>query len=66
MKITTMYTILGLIICDILYMGMFMPFMISLNSDITPIVGLLSIPLAIFANVKIIKSLITKLNKTIQ
>lgn len=66
MKITTMYMILGLIIGDILYMGMFMPFMISLSSDITPIVGLLSIPLAIVVNVKIIKILINKLNKTIQ
>jgi hypothetical protein len=66
MKITTMYMILGLIIGDILYMGMFMPFMMSLNSDITPIVGLLSIPLAIVVNVKIIKTLINKLNKTIQ
>lgn len=66
MKITTMYMILGLIIGDLLYGGMFMPYMISLNNDITPMLALLSLPIAIVMNIKIIKVLVKKLNKQIQ
>ncbi len=55
--------LLFLIICDVLYMGMFMPYMLSLKSNMTPILGLLTIPLVLFINTKLVKSIVKSISQ---
>jgi hypothetical protein len=56
-----MYKILFLIAGNVLYIGFALPYLVSAYSDLTVIGAAVSIPLAIWANIMVVKNVIKEL-----
>lgn len=56
-----MYKILFLIAGNILYIGFALPYLVSAYSDFTVVGAVVSIPLAIWTNIMVVKNVINQL-----